>query len=261
MSLVGVTVGMIVVMMIVAAVRAMHMRLCADALVVVVLMMRVAAGGVIVVMPAMPVIVAAVNMSMLVALDRRRGDISAALWVEWSLDLDNAGAEPLRHILDNVIAPDAQALVQQFSRQVTIAQMPGDADEGGLVRAADLRQILRRGDNFNYAPIIQRKAIARPQHDSLRQIKEKGDAAHASHRNTAPIAIVIVKNDRVSRLAGPRTGRTNEMSVLHGLARIQGAAWGGVSHRPRSSIRVLGALEKPRAPVERGRACDCRRLS
>ena len=55
--------------------------------------------------------------------------IGAALGIERRLDLDDAGAKPLHHRLDDMIAPDAQALWHDLRRQMTVAEMPGDPDQ------------------------------------------------------------------------------------------------------------------------------------
>jgi hypothetical protein len=220
---VGVVVGMamavvmmIVVMVIVAAIRPMHMRLGADALMVAVPMMRIAVMGMI--MRTMLVVVMIV--AMLMPVHRSGRDIGAALGVERRFDLDHGGAEPPRHILDDMVAADAQAFLQKLGRQMTITQMPGDAHERRGVRAANFRQFFRRGDDFDDPPVVQRQTVAGTQHHRLGQIEQKGEAAHAGHRDAAPIAVVIIENDRVGRFAGPGAGGTNGMSVLHSLAKV-----------------------------------------
>ena len=150
MSLVGVVVGMVmrvvvivIMMMIMAAVRPMDMRLGADALVVAMPMVRIAMMGVIVMI-----------VTMLMPMHRRGRDIGAAFGIERGFDLDHGGAEPPRHILDDMVAADAQAFLQKLGRQMTITQMPGDAHERRGVRAANFRQFFRRGDDFDDPPVV-----------------------------------------------------------------------------------------------------------
>ena len=211
MSLVGVVVGMVVrvivvVIMIMAAVRPMDMRLGADALVVAMPMVRIAMMGVIVIMRAVAMIMVIVIMmvvAVVMPMRRRRRDIGAPFRVEWRFDLDNACAEAPRHIFDHMIAPDAQALFQQFGRQVTVAQMPGDSHKRGRVGGANLRQLLRRGDDFDDPSVLKRQPVAGAQHHGVRQVEQKSEAAHAGHCDAPAIALVIFKDDRVGRLAGP----------------------------------------------------------
>ena len=97
--------------------------------------------------------------------------------------------------------------------------MPGDAHQRGGVGSADFRKTFGRGDHFDDASILEREPVAGAQHHRLRQVEQKREAAHARHREAAPIALVIVKDDAVGGFAGPSAGGTNGMSVQHGLAK------------------------------------------
>ena len=70
--------------------------------------------------------------------------IGAAFGIERRLDLDHAGAEPLHHRLDDVIAPDPQALGHDLRRQMAVAEMPGDPDQMQRIGAPDLDQQIGR---------------------------------------------------------------------------------------------------------------------
>jgi hypothetical protein len=213
MSLMGMVVAMVVVIVvIVAATGPMDLRFVSA--------QGVVRGMVVIVMIVIVVIMAMMIVAMIMPVDRRGGDIGAAFRIERRLDLQNAGAETAGHVFDDVIAADAQALLQQFGRQVTIAQMPGDARQRRRVGAANLQELFGRGDYFDNAPVFQRQAVAGAQHDRLRQIEQKGEAAHADHRDPPAVAIVIVEHDRVGRLARPRPGWANLMSVQHGFPEI-----------------------------------------
>jgi hypothetical protein len=207
MSLMGVIVDVVmmaVVVMLVVAIGAMNMRLGADAHMVAMPVMRIA---------VMRVIMRAI--AVIVTVDRRRRDIGAALRVEGGLDRGHFRAEPARHILDHMIAPDAQALGQEFGRQVAIAEMPGDAHERRRVGAADFSELFGRGDDFDDAPVLELEPVAGAQHHRLGQVEQEGEAANARHRNAAPVALVVIEDDGVGRFAGPGAGGTDGMSVLH----------------------------------------------
>jgi hypothetical protein len=170
MSLVRVIVRMVVVRVIVTAVWAMHMRLGFYTLMIAVCMMRIAVSSTAVIMRAVTVVM----IGMVMAVNGRGRHISATLGIEGRLDLSNGGAEPARHVFDYVITPDAQTFLQQFGRQMTIAQMPGDAHQGGCVGAAYFQQFLRRRDDFDNAPVLERQPVARPQHYRFGQVKQEG---------------------------------------------------------------------------------------
>jgi len=171
--------------------------------------------GMAVVMMVVVVMRVIVAIVMVVPLRGRAFDIGAAFRIERRFDLDDAGAQPARHILDHMIAANAQALLQQFRRQMPIAQMPRHPRQRRRIRAANFRQRLGRRDHFDDAPIFQRQPIAAAQHHRLRQIEQERQPAYAGHRDAPPMPLVVVEHDRVGRLAGPRAGGFNGMSVEH----------------------------------------------
>jgi hypothetical protein len=195
---------MVMVMVIVAAIGAMDVPLAADAHVVAMPMMYVAVMRAI--MRAMVVIM---------AMHGRRRDIGAAFRIERRLDRSDLRAEPARHILDHMIAPDAQALAEELGLQMAIAEMPGEAHERGRIGAADFGELFGRRDHFDDAAVVQFEPIARAQHHRLWKVEQKGEAAHACHGDPAPIALVIVEDDRIGGLARPGAGGTDGMSMLH----------------------------------------------
>jgi hypothetical protein len=187
------------------------------------LVIAVVMVGVVMVMMIMIVMVvrAVIMIMAIMALNRRGGDIGAAFGIERRLDLDDCRAKPPSHILDHMIAPDAQALLQEFGRQVAIAEVPGDAHQRGRVGATNFRETFWRGDDFDDASVLQRQAVAGAQHHRLIQVEQEDEAAHAGHGDAAAIAIFIIEDDRVGGFAGPGAGGTNGMSVLHGLAKFR----------------------------------------
>src|ERR1700676_954682 len=80
--------------------------------------------------------------------------IGAAFGIERRLDLDDAGAEALYHRLDDVIAPDPQALRHDLGRQMAVAEMPGEANQMLRIAAPDLDQRLRWRDHLDQPRIL-----------------------------------------------------------------------------------------------------------
>src|SRR5436309_3261295 len=81
--------------------------------------------------------------------------IGAALGIERRLDLDHPGAEPFDHRFDDVVAPDPQASGHDLRQQMTVAEMPGEANQMLWIGAPDLRQRLRRSDHLDQAPVVE----------------------------------------------------------------------------------------------------------
>src|SRR5271167_2926419 len=97
--------------------------------------------------PAMIVaLVVGIMIDAAVATVPRR--ISAAFWIEWRLDLRDGGAELNREFSKDVIAPDANPVVQQLGRHMAVADMPGDAGEMPCVGATDFQERLWGGHHL-----------------------------------------------------------------------------------------------------------------
>ena len=127
-----VVVTMVVAMVVVATMLIMHMTMSA-VIVMAVIMMAV--------------------IVMRMSLRLMGSGIGAAFGIEWRLDLDHARAEPAHHLLDDMIATDAQAFGHDLRRQMAIAEMPGKLDLMNTVTRRDLKQLLIRGNDFDEAGV------------------------------------------------------------------------------------------------------------
>jgi hypothetical protein len=123
--------------------------------------------------------------------------------IERRVDLDDAGAEPADHRLNDVIAPDPQALGRDLRGQMAVAEMPGDPNQMVQVVAADLRQRLRRGNHLDQPAVVKHQCVPASQHDYIFQIKQKRKAARARHRRPPPVPIVEIEHDRIGRRLSP----------------------------------------------------------
>src|SRR5882724_1374394 len=129
--------------------------------------------------------------------------IGAAFGIEWRLDLDHARAEPLHHRLDDVIAPDPQALGHDLRRQMAVAEMPGDPNQMVRVGAFYLEQRLRRRHDFDQTSIVEHQRVATAQRDRVLQIEQKFKSARAGHRHPPPVTAVEVEHDGIGRRYRP----------------------------------------------------------
>ena len=130
--------------------------------------------------------------------------------------------------------------LSQFGWQMAVAEVPGDADQRGGVGGADLGERFGRGDDLDDAAVLELQPVASAQHHRLGQIEQEVEAAHAGHRQAAPIALVVVEHDRIGRLARPGAGGKDSMSMQHRFAQ----SWRPRARRRRSPIRGLDAIEK-----------------
>ena len=154
--------------------------------------------------------------------------IGPALRIERRFDLDYARAEPVHHRLDDVVAPDPQAPGHDLGRQMTIAEMPGEANQVLGIGTPDLGQRLRRRDHLHQPAVIEHQRVAAAQRDCAFQIEQEFKPACAGHRHTAPVPVIEIEHDGIGRRFGPA---------------MLGADLGGADH-----VKTLGVV----TPLEPG---------
>ncbi len=130
---------------------------------------------------------------------RMGGSIGAAFGIERRLDLDDAGAEPRHHRLDDVVAADAQTLRHDLGRQMAVAEMPGDPHQMERVGATDFDQRLGRGDHLDQAAVLQHQRIATTQRDGAFQVEQEFEPARAGHCHPPPVPVVEIQYDGIGR--------------------------------------------------------------
>ena len=123
-----------------------------------------------------------------------------------------------------MVAPDADAIGHDLSRNVAIAQMPGNAGQLHDIGASEFSKLFRGCDNFNQPAVIEYKGIAILQNDGIRQVKHEFCASHTGHGNASTITPLVIENDGVGRLDLPGAFWTNETSFDHGTP-IGAANW------------------------------------
>lgn len=159
-------------------------------------MMIVAVMIMVIVIMTMAVIV----MRMVIVPLRVAGiGIGAAFGIERRLDLDHTRAEPLHHGFDDVVTADAQGFGHDLRRQMTIAEMPADADEMVRIVAADLEQRLGRRDHLDQPSVLQYQRITAAQRDGVLQVEQEFEPPRPRHRHAAAVPIVEIEHDRIRR--------------------------------------------------------------
>lgn len=173
-------------------------------------------------MVMLAVSVTAVIMSRMIMriMTRLAADIRSALGIERRLDLHDARAETTHHILDDMIAADTQPLGHQLRRQMTIAEMPCDANKLQRVGAFDLGERLGRGDHLDQAAVFQHQRIAAAQRHRFRQIEQELQPARAGHGHAPTMTVVEFQHDAVGRSLAPAAhwangGRTHHLTILN----------------------------------------------
>jgi hypothetical protein len=126
--------------------------------------------------------------------------ISAAFGLKGALRLDKICAEATEHILDHMVRPDANNLVSNLSRQMSISQMPGKAHKLIRIFMPDLDNGLRRGLNREPPPILKLQAIPVGHRDRFRKVEKDIFALIRSQANAAAMASVKIESESACRL-------------------------------------------------------------
>ena len=148
--------------------------------------------------------------------------IGAAFRIERRFDLGHACAQPFDHRFDDVIPPDAQTLRDNLSRQMTVAEMPGEANQMVRIDAPDLNQRLRRSDDLDQPAIVKHQRVAAAQHGCVFEIEQEHKATRARHRHPPPMTIVEIEYDGIDRrlrpvMLGPDLRRADHARTLIGF--------------------------------------------
>lgn len=196
------TVGMVVTMcMVVVAMFVVHMAFMA----VCWIPMLVA----VVIMPVMCVAVVDVIVLLFFIL------VGPAIRLKRPLDMRDLRAEAARHVLDHVIAADADAVLHDLRNDVAVAEVPCDLGEMQRAGAAKFRQFFGRANNLDQASVIQNQSVAVAKLHGVRQVEQEFRAARCSHGNAAAVAAFIVEDDRVGGLGLPCAARADETGLDH----------------------------------------------
>lgn len=99
--------------------------------------------------------------------------ISAAFRIERRFNDDHARTKTAHHVLDHMIAPDAQALSDNLRRKVAVAEMPCDPHQMMRIGAPDFHQRFGCCDHFDHSPVFQHQCIAAAQGDGFFQIQQE----------------------------------------------------------------------------------------
>jgi hypothetical protein len=206
--------------------------------IVVVVMIVVSVGG-----PMIMVVMVSMIMTVVV---RVRGaalglHIGAAFRIERRLERDHSGAKTLGHRLNDGVAADAQRPWRYFSRQMAVAEVPGDAGQGQRIGGPDFRQRFGLGNHLNHAPVLEVQPVAAAQHCRFGEVEQELEPADAGHGDAPAITRVEVEHDRIRRSARPMAGRDDLFSAQHHcLSGLDGRIMG-------NGIRIEPSLNETRS--------------
>src|SRR3954451_23383400 len=93
--------------------------------------------------------------------------VRARLRIEWRFYGVDVATEAFDHVGNDVIRTNANAISQELHRQMPVAEMPGDADQGPVCMCVDLQQWLGAGADPDHAAVVQCQAVTVVQPDCL----------------------------------------------------------------------------------------------
>lgn len=133
--------------------------------------------------------------------------IGTAFRIERLAYFRHGRSKPVQHIGNDMVGPDQNALGLDLRRQMPVTQMPGQPQKMMRLGGTNRQKRFRRSAHFDDTAIVQHKPVTITHGDCFSQIKQKGKAALAGHRDTSPVAGVIIKHNVVRRVIPPGAGR------------------------------------------------------
>jgi hypothetical protein len=132
--------------------------------------------------------------------------VRAAFRLERLVDVPYSRPEAAHHFLDHMVAADEQPVGEDRRRQMTVADVPGDARERRRVAGGDLGQRLRRGPHRDDPTILEDERIAVAKHGCLRQIEQELGTALAAQSDPPAMPQIMIEENGI--VGGVRTRRT-----------------------------------------------------
>jgi hypothetical protein len=135
--------------------------------------------------------------------------VSAPFRLECGLHVYQIRFETMQHIFDYVVGADAQNLMSNFSRQMTISQMPGDTHELIGIFMPDLDERLRGSPDLQQSPVVELQGIPIGHRNRFRKVEQDIFALVRGQANAAAMARLEIEGERASGLfLGPVSGGT-----------------------------------------------------
>jgi hypothetical protein len=156
--------------------------------------------------------------------------VCAAFGLERDLHPCKICSEAKEHILDHVVGPNAKNLVSNFSRQMPISQMPGNAHQLNGIFMPDLDDKLRRSLYLEPSTIFELQAISISHRNRLRKVEKDILPLVPSQANAAAMPRVKIQSERTCRFfRRPIPGESMNGSTMSGIT-VNGSVMRSQSH-------------------------------
>ena len=125
--------------------------------------------------------------------------VRAAFRLEGSAHVHEIGSQPMEHLFDHMVRPNAKNLASNFRGQMPISQMPGETRKLTGILMPDFDNELGGSLNLQQPSIIQLQAISVGHGNRLRKIEKDIFALVRGQANATAMARVEIECDSACR--------------------------------------------------------------
>jgi mannose-6-phosphate isomerase-like protein (cupin superfamily) len=152
-------------------------------------------------------------MVVLVSMMVRR----ARLWIERRVDGRHSCAKTRHHLLQHMIAPDADAVAGDLHIGVAVAEVPSEPNEFKRRPRRDFGERLGLSGDQNDATVIEHDAVAVAQCHRLVEVEQEFGAALAAEPDAAAMPVAGIEHDDVGSIRWiPEARAADGPAALHG---------------------------------------------
>lgn len=142
-------------------------------------------------------------MSMIMAVLMIIGvPVRAAFGLEHRADRFERGAEAAQHVLQDMIAADAQGVPDDLHLGVPIAGMPSEPRQRGRIGCGYFDQRLRLPVDTDDRSIIEDEAVTGVEVCGFREIKNEARVFFAGEHDPPAMALIGIERDSIASLCG-----------------------------------------------------------
>jgi hypothetical protein len=119
--------------------------------------------------------------------------VSATFGLERGLHVREVRAEAAEHVFDNMVGPNAESLVANFSRQVPVSEVPSKTHKLIGIFVPNFNNMLHSSLDHQPSPILQLQTVSIGHRNGFWKIEKDIFTFVASEANAAPMARVKVE--------------------------------------------------------------------
>ena len=139
------------------------------------------------------------------------------LRIERRVERRDRGAEARRHLLQHVIAPDAEPVADDLHVGMAVAEVPGELHQRERGPDGNLSQGFGLTGHQHDPAIVHHDAVAIAQRDGFIEVQQELGAAFALEHDATAVPVARIEHDKVTCVGRiPESGAANSPAALHG---------------------------------------------